>query len=144
MDKTQQLLQELTDAHGVPGYEAEVRAVARRYLEPLGVIEQDLFQHLTIGAANRSAQRRDDGGGISVGPGQHQRLENSAPGAAVALRRFTPGLVDDDQRGEPGKDGADAEDRPSRARTISGVSMVTLPAASKGQASLEIATCSKT
>jgi endoglucanase len=41
VDKTQQLLQELTDAHGVPGYEAEVRAVARRYLEPLGVIEQD-------------------------------------------------------------------------------------------------------
>jgi putative aminopeptidase FrvX len=41
VDKTQQLLQELTDAHGVPGYEAEVRAITRRYLEPLGVIEQD-------------------------------------------------------------------------------------------------------
>ena len=41
MDKTQQLLQELTEAHGVPGYEAEVRALVRRYLEPLGDIEQD-------------------------------------------------------------------------------------------------------
>jgi len=41
MDQTQQLLQELTEAHGVPGYEAEVRALVRRYLEPLGDIEQD-------------------------------------------------------------------------------------------------------
>lgn len=41
MDQTQQLLQELTEAHGVPGYEAEVRALVRRYLEPLGTIEQD-------------------------------------------------------------------------------------------------------
>ncbi|MFQ6102096.1 MAG: M42 family metallopeptidase [Anaerolineae bacterium] len=41
MDQTQQLLQELTDAHGVPGYEAEVRALVRRYVEPLGTIERD-------------------------------------------------------------------------------------------------------
>jgi len=41
MDETQKLLQELTEAHGIPGYESEVRAVVRRYLEPLGTIEQD-------------------------------------------------------------------------------------------------------
>ncbi len=41
MDQTQQLLKELTEAHGVPGYEAEVRALVRRYLEPLGTVEQD-------------------------------------------------------------------------------------------------------
>ncbi len=41
MDSTEQLLQALTDAHGVPGYEAEVRAVIRGYLEPLGQVTQD-------------------------------------------------------------------------------------------------------
>ena len=41
MDQTQQLLKELTEAHGVPGYEHEVRALVRGYLEPLGEIEQD-------------------------------------------------------------------------------------------------------
>jgi len=41
VDQTQQLLKELTEAHGVPGYEAEVRALVRRYLEPLGTVEQD-------------------------------------------------------------------------------------------------------
>jgi len=41
MDQTQQLLQELTEAHGIPGYEAEVRALVRCYLEPLGATERD-------------------------------------------------------------------------------------------------------
>jgi putative aminopeptidase FrvX len=41
VDQTQQLLRELTEAHGVPGYEAEVRALVRQYLEPLGPVEQD-------------------------------------------------------------------------------------------------------
>ncbi len=41
MDKTLQLLKELTEAHGVPGYEAPVRAVVRQYMEPLGEISQD-------------------------------------------------------------------------------------------------------
>ena len=41
MDQTQELLQELTEAHGVSGYEVEIRALARRYMEPLGTIEQD-------------------------------------------------------------------------------------------------------
>jgi putative aminopeptidase FrvX len=41
MDSTLQLLQELTEAHGVPGYEAEIRAMVRRHMEPVGIIEQD-------------------------------------------------------------------------------------------------------
>jgi putative aminopeptidase FrvX len=41
VDQTQQLLQELTETHGVPGYEAEIGAVVRRYMEPLGAVEQD-------------------------------------------------------------------------------------------------------
>jgi putative aminopeptidase FrvX len=41
MDRTEKLLQELTDAHGVPGHEAEVRAVMRRRLAPLGTVSQD-------------------------------------------------------------------------------------------------------
>ncbi|MGE5602287.1 MAG: M42 family metallopeptidase [Nitrososphaerales archaeon] len=41
MDSTEQLLKELTEVQGVPGYEADVRALMRRYLEPLGTLEQD-------------------------------------------------------------------------------------------------------
>ena len=41
MDKTEQLLKSLTEAHGVPGYETEVRALLRQYMEPLGAISQD-------------------------------------------------------------------------------------------------------
>jgi putative aminopeptidase FrvX len=40
-DLTLDLLKELTEAHGVPGYEAPVRAVVRKYLEPLGGVTQD-------------------------------------------------------------------------------------------------------
>jgi putative aminopeptidase FrvX len=41
MDLTYDLLKELTEANGVPGYEAPVRAVVRKYLEPLGELSQD-------------------------------------------------------------------------------------------------------
>lgn len=41
MDSTLELLKELTEAHGVPGYEAPVRAVVRKYLESLGTLTQD-------------------------------------------------------------------------------------------------------
>jgi putative aminopeptidase FrvX len=41
VDETQQLLKALTEAHGVPGYETEVRALLREYLEPLGEVSQD-------------------------------------------------------------------------------------------------------
>ncbi|MCB9421597.1 MAG: M42 family metallopeptidase [Ardenticatenaceae bacterium] len=41
MDQTEQLLKSLTEAHGVPGYETEIRALLRQYMEPLGTISQD-------------------------------------------------------------------------------------------------------
>jgi len=41
VDDTEKLLQALTDAHGVPGYEVEIRALLRNYLAPLGNISQD-------------------------------------------------------------------------------------------------------
>ena len=54
MDSTVTLLKNLTEAHGVPGYEAPVRAVIRNYLESLGEISQDKIGSLickTKGAA---------------------------------------------------------------------------------------------
>lgn len=41
MDASAKLLKELTEAHGVPGYEHQVRALIRSYMDPLGEIEQD-------------------------------------------------------------------------------------------------------
>jgi len=41
MDQTLEMLRELTDAPGVSGYEGEVRAVVRRYLEQVATIEHD-------------------------------------------------------------------------------------------------------
>lgn len=41
MDSTTLLLKELTEAYGVPGYESPIRAVIRKYLEPLGELSQD-------------------------------------------------------------------------------------------------------
>ncbi len=41
MDSTETLLKELTEAYGVPGYETPIRAVVRKYLEPLGELSQD-------------------------------------------------------------------------------------------------------
>lgn len=41
MDQTGQLLKELSETHGVPGHEAEIRAVVRRHLAACGKIEHD-------------------------------------------------------------------------------------------------------
>lgn len=41
MDSIVELLKELTEAPGVPGYEAPIRAVVRKYVEQLGEISQD-------------------------------------------------------------------------------------------------------
>lgn len=41
LDQSEQLLKDLTEASGVPGYEAEVREVLRRYLEPVGSLQWD-------------------------------------------------------------------------------------------------------
>ena len=41
MDQTEQFLKTLTEAHGIPGYENEIRAVLREYMRPLGTLTQD-------------------------------------------------------------------------------------------------------
>ena len=41
MSNISELLKELTEAHGVPGHETEVRSLVRRYMGPLGSIERD-------------------------------------------------------------------------------------------------------
>lgn len=41
MDQTERLLKEITEVSGVPGYEGDVRALMRSYLEGLANIEQD-------------------------------------------------------------------------------------------------------
>jgi endoglucanase len=41
MDSTEQLLKDLTEAHGISGFEAPVRAVVRELLAPLGELSQD-------------------------------------------------------------------------------------------------------
>jgi len=41
LDETTELLKRVTEAHGVPGYETEVRAVLRELMEPLGELSQD-------------------------------------------------------------------------------------------------------
>jgi putative aminopeptidase FrvX len=41
LDETTELLKTVTEAHGIPGYETEVRAVLRELMEPLGEVSQD-------------------------------------------------------------------------------------------------------
>ena len=41
MDSTFQLLKELTEVYGAPGYESPVRAVVRKYMQNLGELTQD-------------------------------------------------------------------------------------------------------
>lgn len=41
MDSIESLLKELTETPGVPGYESPIRAVVRKYLQPLGELRQD-------------------------------------------------------------------------------------------------------
>ena len=41
MDFTSQLLKELTEASGIPGYETPIREIVRNYLNPFGTLSQD-------------------------------------------------------------------------------------------------------
>jgi endoglucanase len=41
MMETKELLKNLTEAHGIPGYEAPIRALLRKYFEPFGELSQD-------------------------------------------------------------------------------------------------------
>jgi len=59
MDSTVKLLQELTEAHGVPGYESEVRVVTRNYLEGLGELSQDHLGSLICHAAGEGQKAGD-------------------------------------------------------------------------------------
>ncbi|NNF98790.1 MAG: M42 family metallopeptidase [Desulfobacteraceae bacterium] len=52
-DHTQQLLKELTEAHGVPGYESDIRHLIRCHLESLGRIEQDRIGSLICAAGEK-------------------------------------------------------------------------------------------
>ena len=41
MDSIEKMLKDLTEVHGVPGYETPIRAVVHKYLQPLGELSQD-------------------------------------------------------------------------------------------------------
>jgi endoglucanase len=41
MDETGRLLKELSEAHGIPGYESEIRGVVRKHIQGFGEIDQD-------------------------------------------------------------------------------------------------------
>ncbi len=46
MDSIEQLIEGLTEAHGVPGYEIPVRAAVRKYLKPMGEHSVELITRL--------------------------------------------------------------------------------------------------
>jgi len=58
MDSIEQLLKELTEAHGVPGYESPIRAVVRKYMGPLGQLSQDKVGSVICEQAGASASPR--------------------------------------------------------------------------------------
>jgi endoglucanase len=55
VDSTLELLRELTEAHGVPGYEAPIRAVVRKYLGALGEVTQDKIRSVICQINGRQA-----------------------------------------------------------------------------------------
>jgi endoglucanase len=58
MDKTEILLKELTEAHGVPGYESDIREVISKYLKHLGAISKDNMGSLICKKPGKSAEPR--------------------------------------------------------------------------------------
>ena len=58
MDSTKALLKELTEIHGVPGYETPVRSIIRKYFEPLGSISQDKIGSLICKLSGQSESPR--------------------------------------------------------------------------------------
>jgi putative aminopeptidase FrvX len=58
MDAIENLLKELTETHGVPGYESPIRAVVRKYLEPIGQLSQDKIGSVICEQAGASAAPR--------------------------------------------------------------------------------------
>lgn len=58
MDDITQLLKDLTEAHGVPGYETPVRGVVKGYLESLGKLTQDQLGSLICQKEGSAANPR--------------------------------------------------------------------------------------
>ncbi len=58
MDSIELLLKELTEAHGVPGYETPIRAVVRKYLKPLGDLSQDKLGSIICKAKGEAEKPR--------------------------------------------------------------------------------------
>jgi endoglucanase len=58
MEPTAQLLKELTEAYGVPGYEAPVRAIVRKYFQELGSVTQDKLGSLIVEKPGQAAAPR--------------------------------------------------------------------------------------
>ncbi|GAB4480799.1 MAG: M42 family metallopeptidase [Anaerolineales bacterium] len=58
MDETTKLLKELTEAHGVPGFESPVRAVVREYFHNFGEISQDKLGSVICKKPGTSAEPR--------------------------------------------------------------------------------------
>ena len=58
MDSTFQLLKEMTEVCGAPGYETPVRAVVRKYMQSLGELSQDKIGSVICKKAGSSASPR--------------------------------------------------------------------------------------
>ncbi len=58
MDKTASFLKEITEAHGIPGYESPVRQVVRKYMQPLGEVSQDKIGSVICKKAGSSESPR--------------------------------------------------------------------------------------
>jgi len=58
MDQTTRFLKELTEAHGIPGYESPVRQVVRKYMEPLGEVSQDKIGSVICKKAGKAENPR--------------------------------------------------------------------------------------
>ncbi len=58
MDKTENLLKELTESHGIPGYESDVRRLIRSLLKPLGNVSEDNMGSLICEKVGKSAAPR--------------------------------------------------------------------------------------
>lgn len=55
-DSTLELLKELTEANGIPGYEGPVRSIVRKHLDPLGDLSQDKIGSVICKAKGSSDQ----------------------------------------------------------------------------------------
>jgi putative aminopeptidase FrvX len=58
MDEIAQLLRELTEAHGISGYETPVRAIVRKYFQSFGEISQDHMGSVIVRKEGASAAPR--------------------------------------------------------------------------------------